>query len=466
MENELPKGWISISPSEISKKIRGVSYGKNDVSNKPGKGLIPVLRANSIEDNNLVFKDLVYVHEGKINSNQLLQDGDVIIAMSSGSKHLVGKTAQFFDDRTASFGAFCGVLRPSPELNAKYFGYYFQSKEYRNTISEVAAGTNINNLKNEHFESLRIPIPPILEQHRIVAKLDAIMETVKRSRTRIEKIPIILKRLRQSILAAAADGKLTAEWRLQNFENEELVNGDGFPNKWVEKQLGEISTLVTSGSRGWAKYYSDEGSVFIRAQNINTDVLDLKDIAYVKIPDKSEGLRTKIQKGDLLITITGANVTKSALVESDIQDAYVSQHVGLVRLKDKSISKFIYYSIISLAHGRKQLLDSAYGQGKPQLNLDNIKSVIVAVPSKEEAFEIVRKVEQLLALANKLEDRYGNAKSYFDKVPQGILAKAFRGELVPQNENDEPASALLERIKRKMIKNPSGNKKGKVYKVK
>jgi len=91
----------------------------------------------------------------------------------------------------------------------------------------------------------------------------------------------------------------------------------------------------------------------------------LRDIAFVRPPKSAEGLRTKLQKHDILITITGANVTKAALVENPIDDAYVSQHVALVRLKDVHLSQFLFHSVISLAHGRAQLQAAAYGQGKP-----------------------------------------------------------------------------------------------------
>ena len=148
-----------------------------------------------------------------------------------------------------------------------------------------------------------------------------------------------------------------------------------------------------------------------------------------------------------MVTITGANVTKSTLVEKPIADAYVSQHVALVRLKDIRISKFIFRSVIDPTHGRKQLLAAAYGQGKPGLNLDNIKDVVVGLPPLAEQQEIVRRVEKLFALADQIEARYAKAAAQVAKLTPSLLAQAFRGALVPQNPHDEPASALLERLR-------------------
>jgi type I restriction enzyme S subunit len=221
---------------------------------------------------------------------------------------------------------------------------------------------------------------------------------------------------------------------------------DEFPANWRATKLGTLTTLVTSGSRGWAQYYSDSGSTFIRAQNINSDFLNLNDIAFVRPPASAEGLRTKVQQHDILITITGANVTKSAPVEKKIEDAYVSQHVALVRLKDKRLAKFLFHSVVSPAHGRKQLLAAAYGQGKQGLNLENIRDVLVGLPPLPEQQEIVRRVTGLFALADKLGERFAEARGQVDALTPSLLARAFAGKLVPQDPTDEPARKLLERI--------------------
>jgi type I restriction enzyme S subunit len=182
--------------------------------------------------------------------------------------------------------------------------------------------------------------------------------------------------------------------------------------------------------------------------------LNLEDIAFVSPPESAEGLRTKVQQNDILITITGANVTKSALVEIPIENAYISQHVALVRFAEVRLSKFLFYAVISPAHGRKQLLEAAYGQGKPGLNLTNVREVVVGIPPLTEQEEIVHRVEKLFKLADAIEARYQKAKAHVDKLTQSILAKAFRGQLVPQDPKDEPATALLERLKEKKMEKP------------
>jgi type I restriction enzyme M protein len=213
----------------------------------------------------------------------------------------------------------------------------------------------------DQIASHRIPLPPLNEQRRIVAKLEKLLSRVGTAEARLAAIPSILKRFRQSVLAAACSGRLTGDWRDGNRDDERcakdaelrptsIADSRDYPNKWRLARLGELTTLVTSGSRGWAKYYSHVGSIFIRAQNINSDILNLEDIAFIKLPGRTEGARTKVQQHDILITITGANVTKSALVESPIADAYVSQHVALVRLADFRLSKFLCTATIIFPH--------------------------------------------------------------------------------------------------------------------
>ena len=112
---------------------------------------------------------------------------------------------------------------------------------------------------------------------------------------------------------------------------------------WGETTLGELAEYITSGSRDWSRYYADSGAIFIRTQDINQNRLSLKEVAFVKLPEKVEGKRSLIRKGDLLITITGANVGKVAVVEGEVPEAYVSQSVCLVRLKDQ-LSRNLYIS--------------------------------------------------------------------------------------------------------------------------
>lgn len=281
----------------------------------------------------------------------------------------------------------------------------------------------------QHLAKSLLPIPPLAEQHRIVAKIEELFSELDQGVASLKTAREQLKVYRQSLLKNAFEGKLTSA------------------TGWREKSLGQLLGFLTSGSRGWAAYYATSGDLFVRAQNIKHDRLELDDVAFVALPDKAEGLRTRIQQGDLLITITGANVTKSALVKHDLGVAYVSQHVALCRPTTEILPEYLYWFIVAEAAGRKQLTDMAYGAGKPGLNLENIRSVNVPFPSLHEQQEIVEQIESKLSEADQLDQTLATALQQADALRQSILKKAFCGQLVKQDKNEEPASTLLERIR-------------------
>ena len=358
-------------------------------------------------------------------SAKIVNENDVLVVWDGARFGLTGMGMK---------GAACSTLMVlTPIINHPKYIFNFINRYYP-FINSKPKGTGTPHVNPDIFWKLQLPLPPLNEQQRIVAKLDQIMPRIECVKERLDNVPTLLKRFRQSVLTAAVTGKLTEQWREKHSE------------LWEKTTLNNLSEYITSGSRGWAKYYSKSGAIFVRAQNIKMDNLILEDVAYVKIPKQTEGLRTKIKKYDLLITITGANVTKTAIVEIDLDEAYVNQHVALVRLKTPQYSNFIYLWLISKVAGRKQLEDSAYGVGKPGLNLQNIKDVEIALPPLHEQKEIVRQVDALFAVADKMEVRYQKAKMCVDKLSQSVLAKAFRGELVAQDPEDEPAEKLLERI--------------------
>ena len=212
MNDGLPRGWATAPLDQLCDRLRGVSYARDEASAEPKEDSLPILRANNIVDDHLIFEDLVYVPSSRVSDRQRIRKGDVVIAMSSGSKNVVGKTAQALEDWYGAFGAFCGVLRSLPELNSRYIGLFLRTRDYRRRISELAAGTNINNLKAEHFSKIEVPLAPLNEQRRIVAKLEKLLGKVDVCQQRLAKIPVLLKRFRQSVLATACSGALTVDW--------------------------------------------------------------------------------------------------------------------------------------------------------------------------------------------------------------------------------------------------------------
>ena len=204
---ELPDGWVWTQVKHIAEFLRGVSYRKNQSSKTPKSGYVPILRANNI-NTLLNYEDLVYVPREKVKNEQFIKALDIIIAMSSGSKHLVGKAAQADQDFDGGFGTFCGLVRVSEEINQKFIGLFFQSPAYRNEISRLSIGININNLRRENIETMYIPVPSFTEQEQIVSELERHLSVAGEIEATIEAELQRAERLRQSILKRAFSGKL------------------------------------------------------------------------------------------------------------------------------------------------------------------------------------------------------------------------------------------------------------------
>jgi type I restriction enzyme S subunit len=187
------------------------------------------------------------------------------------------------------------VLRPVPGINP-YYLYYFLSQESFRLLAKAnfTGSAGQARVPIRFIVESQIPLPPILEQRRIVAKLDQLLEKVATCQKRLAKLPILVKQFRQSVLSTACSGRLTEDWRKRtrtsNSVTKEQTSGsipiqNEYPSEWQVTTLGAVAGLVTSGSRGWAKYYAEKGAVFIRAQNINSDVLNLDDTTYVQLPE-------------------------------------------------------------------------------------------------------------------------------------------------------------------------------------
>jgi type I restriction enzyme S subunit len=180
------------------------------------------------------------------------------------------------------------------------------------------------------------------------------------------------------------------------------------PDHWSTTKLKWSTSMVTSGSRGWAQYYADEGDYFVRIGNLSRGALDFddSDVHYVQIPPGAEGARTMTRTGDLLFSIT-AYLGSVAVVDAEHAGAYVSQHVALARLNGHQLDPW-YAAYVALSNpGQRQLSEQAYGGTKIQLSLDDIRSLVLPLPNAEEQRLIVkfldRETAQIDALIAKQE---------------------------------------------------------------
>ena len=212
---------------ELITQTRGVSYKATDVTEKSNG--IPILRANNIQEEGINLENLIYVSPTKIHDEQYLKKGDIIICTSSGSKNIVGKASAYNKDIKASFGAFCKVVRvnSSSEIHREFIQKYFQSKIYRNSISKLSIGANINNIKSEHIGNLEINVPPLPEQKKIAAHLDSIQNAIDSKKKQLDCLDELVKSKFTEMFGEnpAESGK----WKVEKIENlGTLKNGMNF----------------------------------------------------------------------------------------------------------------------------------------------------------------------------------------------------------------------------------------------
>jgi type I restriction enzyme S subunit len=408
-----------------------------------------------------------------------LREGDILLSEASGSASEVGKPA-IFRGEVEDCGFQNTLIRVrAPQPLVPFLHLQFLKDALTGRFAGASRGVGIHHLGAEKMSEWEVVLPPIDEQRLIVAAIETQFTRLDAAVTTLERVKANLKRARASILKAAVEGRLVpAEAELARAEGRpyepasvllerileerkarwpkgkkyvapvapEARGLPVLPEGWAWTTVDQLTEFVTSGSRGWSEFYSDTGAVFIRSQDINTFRLDLSGVALVQLPDAAEGTRTRVYRNDVLIIITGANVTISALVDVEITEAYVNQHVALCRPVEQRASPFLHLWLCALGGGKSQLEQAAYGAGKPGLNLTNVRETLVGVPCLAEQARIVAEVDRRLSLLDKLDATVELNLARCARLRQSILKCAFEGKLVPQDPRDEPASVLLDRI--------------------
>jgi restriction endonuclease S subunit len=268
----------------------------------------------------------------------------------------------------ADFDGICSahamVLRAKPEVCLpEFLPFFLQSDLFHNRALEISVGSLSPTINWTTLAKQEFPLPPVDEQRRIADLLWAADDAIQRQDELINAALVTKKSFIEKI-----------------FSNVEV------------REVGEYAQSVTSGSRWWAKYYSESGDIFIRVANLTRESpkIDLTDLQYVTPPDGAEMERTKLQTGDLLISVT-ADLGRIGVVSEDFPRAFMSQHVALVRLRtDQVIPEYVAYSLLS-SSGQKQFHKLNDAGAKAGMNLQNVRRLKFAWQPYEQQIKVMEK---------------------------------------------------------------------------
>lgn len=387
--------WPVKTLGDVCEFVRGVTFDKADSRSELKRGLIPLLRATNITERGLLLEDLVFVPKTGVRFDQCLVAGDSLITIASGSAAVVGRSVLVEDPDEITFGAFCGVLRPSHEILPRFLSYFLSSRSVRNAWSEAAQGTNINNLKRSDILQTECQLPPLEEQKRIVALLDA-------ATARITELTTCYEQARTH-----ADNLFTSALREALERN---------PN-WPAKRLGDLLT-VQNGYAFDSKHFTPDGKIgLIRIRDLRGG--ERTETRY----DGPYGEEFIVTAGDFLIGMDG----EFRCYEWKGDPALLNQRVCRLHGFEKSLEpRFLFYGINRFL---KDIEDVTGYTTVKHLSSKSILSIEMPVPPLKDQKRIVARLDSMKAKTSEMVSAYDAKLDAARNLRQSILEAAFAGDL-------------------------------------
>lgn len=414
---QIPNTWRWENVSSVVKwssggtpKATKMSYYEN--------GTIPWLITADLNDG------IVQESAKKINkigfdnsSTKMVEVGSVFVAMYGSIGKLGIAGIRCCTNQAIAFS------RELKGVDNKYLFYYMRNiKDY---LLSLGKGGTQANISLTVLNSISIPLPHIIdEQKRIVERLELLFGKINKANERLEKIPTILKRFHQSVLSSACSGKLTADWRE---ENESGI--------WENKKLQELCENIVDCPHSTPKW-TNAGKICIRTTNFKVGSLDLSEVRYVSnetFIDRTS--RLVPVANDILYSREGGILGIACQVPENVE-LCLGQRMMILRTKEDISSKYVMH-VLNSSLITDVVREKTGGTAAPHLNVGDVKNFVIPIPPLPEQEEIVRRVDKLFALADKIEQRYKNAKAQLARAEKSIFAKAFQGELVRQEIEEQ-----------------------------
>ena len=458
-DGELPGSWLACTLGDVT------PYGstsKVEPSDIPDDAW--VLELEDIEkDTSQIIQRLTFRERQSKSTKNHFQAGDV----------LYGKLRPYLNkviiaDSEGYSTTEIIPLKANAAIDSRYLFYWLKHPIFLDYVTAVSHGLNMPRLGTEAGKAAPFILAPLAEQKRIADKLEAVLGRVDACRARLDRVPALLKRFRQSVLAAATSGQLTENWRTQHSDENAIglikcaaasrhhlykdysPNSDlplhEIPDSWAWASLRFILSPDEAFCYGVVQPGENDpsGSLLIRAGDLVGGRVDFSELRRIPRVVHEDYHRSQLKGGEVLVTVVGAGIGTTAIAQPECAGCNIARAVAKLPIRDFN-AQFVH-CWLSTSRALSWLKHESREVARPTLNLEQLQKLPVPIPPLAEQAEIVRRVEALFAFADRIEARLTAARAQVERLTPATLAKAFRGELVPQDPADEPASALLSRI--------------------
>ncbi|MEI6166286.1 MAG: restriction endonuclease subunit S [bacterium] len=451
---DLPEGWAEAMMGDISTVIGGGTPAAHDPSNFTDRGYPWLTPADlsGFEGTYITRGRRDLTEKGLAGSSaRLMPAGTVLMS----SRAPIGYVAIAANELCTNQGFKNFVLAPG--IEPRYVFYWLKFK--RDDIEEMGSGSTFVEISGSRCKEIPITLPPLAEQKRIVAKVEELLARVNVARERLAEVPAILKRFRQSVLAAACSGRLTEDWREMHPKVVASISEIRMPDAGTLPEIPEtwrwccFSQLLTEFRNGISTKPNIDppGHAILRISAVRAMKVYLDDFRY--LASKDANVETyRLIDGDLLFTRYNGSIDLLGVcgMVRGLGDHILLYPDKLMRarvLTKLVLPEYCQIFFSEMSARRRMVGESKSSAGQQGIAGSDVKNQYFVLPSLPEQREIVRRVDRLFTLTDTIEKQVAVGTAWAEKLTQAILAKAFRGELAPQDPNDEPASVLLDRIR-------------------
>lgn len=425
---DLPPGWTKVALGTVSSEPAQHVPAADETFSYIDIGSIDRAEKVIREPQRMLGKDAPSRARKKVAA------GDTLVSMTRPNLNAVALVPDALDGQIASTGF--DVLRPAHGIDPRWLAYLVRTDEFVRAMSELVQGALYPAVRTKDVRGFVAPLAPAAEQTRIADQLDTLLARIQACQDRLEAVPALLKRFRQAVVSAGMSGELTADLREASACTE--------PSESELQALCEADRVITYGVVKLGDE-SPHGTPCLRTSNVRWLRFENDGMKRIAPSLSAQYARTVLRGGEVLVNVRGT-LGGVAVATAEMKGWNVSREIAVVAIdKERASAEYVALWIAS-DESQRWLGAMKKGVAYVGINIEDLRMLPVRLPARDEQDEIVRRVHSCLKLADRIDARCAAAKEQARRLAPLTLDKAFRGELVPQDPNEEPATELLARI--------------------